>query len=33
MGGGALQVSPPFIITKEQVEEMARRFREGLTSL
>jgi putrescine aminotransferase len=33
MAGGALQVSPPFIMTKDDVDEMARRFRDGLTSL
>lgn len=33
MAGGSLQVSPPLIITKEQVAEMARLFREGLSSL
>src|SRR5690606_4449727 len=33
MSGGALQASPPFIISKRPVEEMARRFWEGLTSL
>ena len=33
MAGGALQVSPPFITTPEQVDEMARRFREGLSTL
>ncbi len=33
MAGAALQVSPPLILTKEQVEEMARRFRTGLSTL
>jgi putrescine---pyruvate transaminase len=33
MGGGALQVSPPFIMTSEQVEEMAALFQAGLGSL
>ncbi|HEX6947341.1 MAG TPA: aminotransferase class III-fold pyridoxal phosphate-dependent enzyme [Acidimicrobiia bacterium] len=33
MAGAALQVSPPFITTKEQVEDMARRFRDGLAGL
>jgi putrescine---pyruvate transaminase len=33
MGGGALQVSPPFITTPEQVEEMATLFRAGLETL
>ena len=33
MAGGSLQVSPPLIITKEQVDEMAGLFREGLSSL
>ncbi len=33
MGGGALQVSPPLVMTKEQVGEMADRFGEGLRSL
>ncbi len=30
MAGGALQVSPPLIMTREQVDEMAARFRTGL---
>ncbi len=33
MGGGALQVSPPFIMTPDQVAEMASLFQEGLSSL
>ena len=33
MAGAALQVSPPLIITKDQVAEMASRFREGLSGL
>jgi putrescine---pyruvate transaminase len=33
MAGASLQVSPPLIITKEQVSDMAVRFREGLTSV
>jgi putrescine---pyruvate transaminase len=33
MAGGALQVSPPFITTPEQVEEMATLFRAGLETL
>jgi putrescine---pyruvate transaminase len=33
MGGGALQVSPPLVMTEEQVGEMADRFGEGLRSL
>lgn len=33
VGGGGLQVSPPLIMTPEQVEEMAERFHAGLTSL
>ncbi|MGI9609318.1 MAG: aspartate aminotransferase family protein, partial [Acidimicrobiia bacterium] len=33
MGGGALQVSPPFITTPEQVDEMAGLFRDGLSGL
>ncbi|MGA7098441.1 MAG: aminotransferase class III-fold pyridoxal phosphate-dependent enzyme [Acidimicrobiia bacterium] len=33
MGGGALQVSPPFIMTSDQVAEMASLFQEGLSSL
>lgn len=30
VGGGGLQVSPPFIMTPEQVSEMATLFRQGL---
>lgn len=33
IGGGGLQVSPPLIMTPEQVREMGALFREGLTSL
>ncbi len=33
MGGGALQISPPFIMTPEQVEEMATLLRAGLEVL
>lgn len=33
VAGGGLQVSPPFIMTSEQVEEMAALFRTGLESL
>jgi putrescine---pyruvate transaminase len=33
MGGGALQVSPPLIMTPDQVDEMASRFRSGLSGL
>ena len=33
MAGGGLQVSPPLIITDEQVSEMADRFRQGLLTL
>jgi putrescine aminotransferase len=33
MGGGGLQVSPPFIMTSDQVAEMAGLFRAGLESL
>ena len=33
MGGGALQVSPPFTMTSEQVDEMAGLFRAGLETL
>jgi adenosylmethionine-8-amino-7-oxononanoate aminotransferase len=33
MGGGALQVSPPFIMTPDQVAEMGELFRSGLESL
>jgi putrescine aminotransferase len=33
VGGGGLQVSPPLIMTTEQVTEMASLFREGLTNL
>ena len=33
MGGGGLQVSPPFIMTPEQVTEMARLFESGLKDL
>ncbi|HEX6146572.1 MAG TPA: aminotransferase class III-fold pyridoxal phosphate-dependent enzyme [Acidimicrobiia bacterium] len=33
MGGGALQVSPPFIMTAEQVTEMADLMRAGLEGL
>jgi len=33
MGGGALQVSPPFTMTSDQVTEMAGLFRAGLESL
>jgi len=33
MGGGALQVSPPFIMTPEQVTEMGALFRTGLEGL
>ncbi len=33
MAGGALQVSPPLVMTKEQVGEMAKRFEDGLRSL
>ncbi|MFP3914552.1 MAG: aspartate aminotransferase family protein [Actinomycetota bacterium] len=33
VGGGGLQVSPPLIMTPEQVKEMAERFHAGLASL
>lgn len=33
MAGGGLQVSPPLTITKEQVEDMASRFKAGLLAL
>lgn len=33
VGGGGLQVSPPFIMTPEQVTEMGRLFGEGLSTL
>jgi putrescine aminotransferase len=33
VGGGGLQVSPPLIMTADQVGEMASMFREGLSSL
>ncbi len=33
MGGGALQISPPFIMTPEQVGEMAELLRAGLQDL
>jgi adenosylmethionine-8-amino-7-oxononanoate aminotransferase len=33
VGGGGLQVSPPFIMTPEQVAEMGELFSEGLRSL
>lgn len=33
VGGGGLQVSPPLIMTTDQVDEMATRFESGLTSL
>jgi adenosylmethionine-8-amino-7-oxononanoate aminotransferase len=33
MGGGALQISPPLIITPEQVSEMATLIRAGLEGL
>lgn len=33
VGGGGLQVSPPLIMTTNQVDEMATRFESGLTSL
>ncbi len=33
VGGGGLQVSPPLIMTPEQVDEMASMFTEGLRSL
>jgi putrescine aminotransferase len=33
VGGGGLQVSPPFIMTPEQVEEMGELFAKGLSSL
>jgi len=33
VGGGGLQVSPPLIMTSDQVAEMARLFRVGLESL
>lgn len=33
VGGGGLQVSPPLIMTADQVDEMASRFETGLTSL
>jgi adenosylmethionine-8-amino-7-oxononanoate aminotransferase len=33
VGGGGLQVSPPLIMTPEQVDEMAGLFKKGLTSL
>jgi adenosylmethionine-8-amino-7-oxononanoate aminotransferase len=33
VGGGGLQVSPPLIMTSEQVAEMAGLFRSGLESL
>jgi adenosylmethionine-8-amino-7-oxononanoate aminotransferase len=33
MGGGALQISPPLTITKEQVDDMGRLFRQGLQDL
>lgn len=33
VGGGGLQVSPPLIMTPDQVSEMAERFHAGLSSL
>lgn len=33
VGGGGLQVSPPLVITPEELSEMAEKFRDGLTSL
>jgi adenosylmethionine-8-amino-7-oxononanoate aminotransferase len=33
VGGGGLQVSPPLILTSEQVDEMASLFQAGLESL
>jgi adenosylmethionine-8-amino-7-oxononanoate aminotransferase len=30
VGGGGLQVSPPFIMTPDQVSEMGTLFRQGL---
>jgi adenosylmethionine-8-amino-7-oxononanoate aminotransferase len=33
VGGGGLQVSPPLIMTADQVEEMASLFESGLSSL
>jgi adenosylmethionine-8-amino-7-oxononanoate aminotransferase len=33
VGGGGLQVSPPFIMTPEQVSEMAALFRKGLEGM
>jgi adenosylmethionine-8-amino-7-oxononanoate aminotransferase len=33
VGGGGLQVSPPLVMSTEQVAEMAERFEAGLTSL
>jgi adenosylmethionine-8-amino-7-oxononanoate aminotransferase len=33
VGGGGLQVSPPFIMTPEQVSEMATLFRKGLEGM
>jgi putrescine aminotransferase len=33
VGGGGLQVSPPLIMTREQVEEMASLFQAGLVNL
>jgi adenosylmethionine-8-amino-7-oxononanoate aminotransferase len=33
VGGGGLQVSPPFIMTQDDVSEMARLFRQGLEGM
>ena len=33
VGGGGLQVSPPLVMTPDQVEEMASLFEAGLKSL
>ena len=33
IAGGGLQVSPPLTMTKEQVEDMASRFKAGLLAL
>jgi adenosylmethionine-8-amino-7-oxononanoate aminotransferase len=33
VGGGGLQVSPPFVMTPEQVSEMATLFRKGLEDM
>jgi adenosylmethionine-8-amino-7-oxononanoate aminotransferase len=33
VGGGGLQVSPPLVMTRDQVGEMADLFRSGLEAL